>query len=155
MNKWLYELILLLAAAATFISLLRHLPLQNVLLASGIIGVISWVMEMVKTRLLVGGVESQILWTVPILWIVLIINSRGVARLILRRWRQDRFYGFGVIGVALLLAVIFDLALEWQFAHRLIDWKTTVISGVTALLSLFLATPTLLSKGARPMTKSE
>ena len=153
MNTWYYELSLLLAAAATLGGLARRLPLQNVLLASCIIGLIAAALERLRTRFLGGATDGLFLWTLPMLWLVLIINSRRLARFILRRWRQSRLYGFAVIGVASILAVLFDLALEWQFAIRVIDWRNAVFSALIALLSLFLATPALLDKSA--MTKSE
>ncbi len=38
-------------------------------------------------------------WTLPLLWIVTVLNSRGVARLVLRPWRKIRAYGFWLIGL--------------------------------------------------------
>jgi len=49
--------------------------------------------------------------------VVTILNSRGVARLILRPWRKTRRYGFWLIGLTAALALVFDLGLE-PFATR-------------------------------------
>ena len=144
MHTWLH-LGLLLAVAITLVSLARRLPLQNVVLAICIIGGIAWSMEALRTSSPGISGERQI-WITPMLWIVLIINSRDVARLILRRWRHGYCYGFGVIGLAFILASALDLGFEWKFAHRHIDWKDIGFSALTALISLISATPALLSK---------
>jgi uncharacterized membrane protein len=51
-------------------------------------------------------------WPVPFLWIVVVVNGRGVARLIMRPWRKTNYYGFWVIGLTCVLAVLLDLSLE-------------------------------------------
>ena len=56
-------------------------------------------------------------WPITALWIIAILNSRGVARLILRPWRKIRTYGFWLIGITAVLTVLFDVALE-PFATR-------------------------------------
>jgi uncharacterized membrane protein len=57
-------------------------------------------------------------WTVPLLWIVVVVTGRAVARLIMRPWRKTNYYGFWVIGLTGTLAALFDLGLE-PFATRL------------------------------------
>ena len=51
-------------------------------------------------------------WALPLVWIVAVLNSRGVARLILRPWRKIHGYGFWLIGVTAVLTMLFDCALE-------------------------------------------
>ena len=53
----------------------------------------------------------------PLIWVVVILNSRGVARLILRPWRKIRNYGFWLIGLTAALTMLFDLAFD-PFASR-------------------------------------
>ena len=146
MHGWLYDLGVLLAAAMTLVCLARRLPLQNVLLASCIIGGIAWSMAALKTCLPAVHVQPKPSWIFPVLSIVLIINSRTVARSILHGSRRSRFYGFGVIGVALILATTLQLILEWEFTSRPIDWRNAAFSALTALLSLLFCTPTLINK---------
>src|SRR5947209_4431664 len=117
-DKRLYDLGVLLAVAMTFVWLARRLPLQNVLLASCIIGGIAGSMEALNTCLPGLRTEPKSYRTFLMLWIVLIINSRSVARLILRRYSRNGFYGFIVIGLALILAMTLQLVLEWEFASR-------------------------------------
>ena len=98
----------------------------------------------------------------PFLWIVIILNSRGVARLILRPWRKLRIYGYWLIGITTVLTLIFVLGLE-PFATRLrhywlwsptklpVNWYGTPLSDflgwlVTALLILAFSTPSLMKK---------
>jgi len=56
-------------------------------------------------------------WSLPVIWIVAVLNSRGVARLILRPWRKIHSFGFWLIGLTVCLTVIFDIALD-PFASR-------------------------------------
>jgi hypothetical protein len=58
----------------------------------------------------------------PFIWAVAVLNSRGVARLILRPWRKTTKYGLWVIGLACVLTVIFDFNLEpFAGAQFLVD----------------------------------
>ena len=98
----------------------------------------------------------------PFIWIVALLNSRGVARLILRPWRKLRVYGFWLIGLTTILTVLFDLGLEpfatrfqhywlWRPTKLPIDWYGAPLSNflgwiVTALLALAFATPSLINK---------
>ena len=101
-------------------------------------------------------------WAAPMIWVVVILNSRGVARLMLRPWRKIRAYGFWVIGLTTLLAALFDLGLE-PFATRVKGfwfWSPTKLPfgwygaplvnfigwALTTLLILAFATPSLIDK---------
>src|SRR5437899_7727823 len=120
---WLEGLFWLLAAATSLLGLARRLPEQNVFMAAMLIAAISFTIAIVaeKTRVpfgprgytdALGGKISGVPWPMPLLWLVVIVNSRGVARLILRPWRKTTYYGFWVIGLASLLAVLLDTGLE-------------------------------------------
>jgi uncharacterized membrane protein len=66
---------------------------------------------------------------VPLLWIVAIFNSRGVARLMLRPWRRVKNYGFLLMGLTTALTLAFDVALEpFARAKHLWLWHPTKIS---------------------------
>jgi len=117
-------LLLLLATWSTLAALVRQLPAQNALLAATIIALIGgaahWVG--VKSGVPFGpfmfGPEigwkllNTLPWTMPLLWVVAVLNSRGVARLVLRPWRKIRAYGFWLIGLTALFTMLFDGALE-------------------------------------------
>lgn len=165
---------LIIAVVTTLASLSGRLPLQNVLLASFIIGVISGGIELLSatTGLPFGPVVysrdagpqlfNSLPWAIPLIWIVALLNSRGVARLILRPWRKLRVYGFWLIGLTTILAVLFDCGLEpfatrfqhywlWRPTKLPIDWYGAPLSNflgwlVTALLALAFATPSLINK---------
>ncbi|HVV01658.1 MAG TPA: carotenoid biosynthesis protein [Verrucomicrobiae bacterium] len=167
-------LLLLLGAAATVATLCRRLPAQNVLLASAIILLISAGVHGFGSMtgmpfgpylyMREAGPELfRILpWAVPFLWLIALLNGRGVARLIVRPWRKTRNYGFWVIGIAVLLVVIFDLGLEpfaarvrrywvWGPSHAGLywygaPWLNFVGWALTALLILAFATPSLINK---------
>jgi uncharacterized membrane protein len=101
-------------------------------------------------------------WPVPLIWVVMLLNARGVARLILRPWRQNPIYGLWVIGVSAVLVVLLDFELE-PFATQVMgywSWKPTRIPSdwfstpwvnflgwaVTSLLILAFVTPALINK---------
>src|SRR5206468_2785042 len=69
-------------------------------------------------------------WAVPPVWVVAILSSRGVARLMLRPWRKTKAYGFWSMGVTALLVVLLDFGLE-PFATRVKHywlWNPTKIT---------------------------
>jgi uncharacterized membrane protein len=98
----------------------------------------------------------------PLIWVVVLLNSRGVARLILRPWRKTRTYGFWLIGFTAALTLLFDLALD-PFASRIkhywfwtptkfpLTWQGAPLvnfagwAGVTLLILAFI-TPALINK---------
>ena len=126
--RWLEGLFWLLAAVTSLLGLARRLPEQNLFMATTLITAISFIITVIaeKTRVpfgprgytdALGGKVFGVPWPMPLLWLVVVVNSRGVARLILRPWRKTTYYGFWVIGLAGMLAVLFDASLE-PFATR-------------------------------------
>jgi uncharacterized membrane protein len=171
--RWLEGLFWLLAAATSLLGLARRLPEQNLFVAAAFIAAISLTIVIVGEKTSVpfgprvyadwlGGKIFGVPWPMPLLWLVVVVNSRGVARLILRPWRKTTYYGFWVIGLAGLLAMLFDTGLE-PFATRVRHywvWETNVnVPGwysapwvnslgwfVTALGILGFTTPWLINK---------
>jgi len=172
--EWPYALLISLAAASTLTGLSRRLPMQNVIGAALIIAFMGGAAHVIgeMTAMPFGpfvfGPEAgpklfkTLPWAVPLLWVFAILNSRGVARLILRPWRKTRTYGFWVIGCTTVLVALFDLALD-PFASRVnhywfwtptkfpVTWLGAPLVNffswaVVALLMLTLVTPILINK---------
>jgi len=172
------EAVLVFAVMLTsLVWLARQLPLQNVLLAAGIIALIGGGIHTIGaiTAIPFGPFSytdsagprffNTLAWPVPLLWIIVILNSRGVARLMLRPWRRVRNYGFWVIGITIALTVLFDLALEpfaaavkrywlWHPTRLPLKWGGAPVTNylgwlVTALLILAFTTPALIDKRRR------
>jgi uncharacterized membrane protein len=173
-SNWLEAALLVLAAIGTLAALARQLPAQNVLLAAGIIALIGGGAHLIGAK---SGIPfgpflfgSEIGWkffgalpcAIPLLWVVAVLNSRGVARLVLRPWRKIRSYGFWLIGLTALFTMLFDCALEPFAAHARHYWIWTAgsvsltpsgapISNsvgwfIVTLLMLAFATPVLINK---------
>ncbi|MEJ0088919.1 MAG: carotenoid biosynthesis protein [Limisphaerales bacterium] len=136
-SNWPEALLLLVATFSTLAALARQLPVQNVLLAAFIIALIGSALHVlgVKSGIPFGpfifGPEigerlfNMLPWATPLLWIVVVLNSRGVARLVLRPWRKMRTYGFWLIGMTALFTMLFDCALEPFAAHVKHYWIWT------------------------------
>jgi uncharacterized membrane protein len=122
-SNWPEAALLVLAATGTLAALARQLPSQNVLLAAGIIALIGGAAHWLgaKSGIPFGSFSflfDKLPWAMPLLWVVAVLNSRGVARLILRPWRKIRSYGFWLIGLTALFTMLFDCALEPFATHR-------------------------------------
>lgn len=171
---WLAALLVFTAGVTTLVSVSRQLPVQNVLLAAAIIAAIAGTSQAfgVITGIPFGPylyteaagpkLFKVLPWSIPVIWIIVLLNARGVARLILRPWRKSRLYGFRLIGVTAVLAVVFDLGLEafatrvngfwlWQPTKLPLAWLGTPPSNflgwlVTALLVLAFVTPVMINK---------
>ena len=166
-------LILVAALVATLLAMIRNLPAQNVIPAALLIVFISGVIETlgVKTGIPFGPffytetLGPQLFhllpWPVPVIWVVVILNSRGVARLILRPWRKLPNYGYWSIGLTCLLVVLCDASLEpfarvnhywiWQTSKKIpawygAPWVNFVAWGTVTLLILGFITPWLINK---------
>lgn len=170
-------LLVITTALATLMSLARQIPGHKVLLAGVIVGVAGGIAHAVgvKTSIPFGPfVYSEnigpkffgmVAWPLPALWIIIVLNARGVARMILKPWRKTKTYGFWVIGVATALVVLLDLALE-PFATRVshfwlwlptkfpVTWHGMPLINslgwaLVSLLMFAFATPFLINKSSR------
>jgi len=166
-------LIWFMAATTSVVGLARRLPEQNIIASATLIGAIALGISVVseKTgvpfgpRTYTATLGAKILavpWSIPLLWLVVIINARGVARLIMRPWRKTSYYGFRVIGLSGLLAVLFDAGLEpfaaragrywfWTTHTIVLNWYSAPWANflgwfVTVLAILGFATPWLINK---------
>jgi putative membrane protein len=178
-THWPDGLLLVTAAAATLAALSLQLPAQSVVLAAVLIGLFAGIAQFIgaATAIPFGPIVYNkqhignflfytLPWVVPVIWVIVILNSRGVARLMLRPRRRSANYGLWVIGLTILLAVLFDLSLE-PFATQVKEywsWKPTKIPSdwystpwvnflgwaVTSLLILLFVTPVLINKSPLP-----
>jgi putative membrane protein len=171
---WLEALLLLLTAAGTVTALARRLPLQNVLLAAFVIAAIGGAAHALGamtgipfgpfTFSTAAGEKlfKTLPWNIPLIWVAAILNSRGVARLILRPWRKIDTYGFWLMGLTAALTVLFDFAFE-PFASRVkhywlwtptkfpATWQGAPLSNflgwlVVSLLIVIFIAPSLINK---------
>jgi uncharacterized membrane protein len=134
---WVEGLLPIAAVATTLVGLRRTLPLQNVLAIAVLIAGFAYVVTAlcVRTGLPFGPIAfldadanpllGTVPWWIPALWLVVMVNARGVARLVLHRWRTSRNYGLWVIGVTCALVVVFDLGLEPFAIHTRYYWLWT------------------------------
>jgi uncharacterized membrane protein len=133
--RWFDGLAVAITTASTLLGLMERLPVQNALWAGALIGTLAVIIETLQAtshvpfgpRQFADGLGSLAFgvlpWPIPFVWICLLLNSRGVARLMLRPWRADRHYGYWVIGLAGLLTVLLALGLE-PFATRVQHYWT-------------------------------
>jgi uncharacterized membrane protein len=171
---WPGAVLLVLAVVGTIAALSRHLPLQNILFAASFIGLAAGAADWLdwKTGIPFGAFTPgqntgpklfhALPWAMPVIWILAILNSRGVARLVLRPWRKTRAYGFWLIGVTTVLTVLFDLAFDpfaskvkhywyWEPTKLSLSWQGAPLVNffgwlVVTLLILAFVTPMLINK---------
>jgi uncharacterized membrane protein len=171
---WPEALLILLATISTLAALARQLPLQNVLLAAVVIALVGGAVHALgaTTGIPFGPFQfgpkagpqlfQTLPWAMPLIWVVAVLNSRGVVRLILRPWRKLRTYGFWLIGLTAALTMLFDLAFD-PFASRVkhywlwvptkfpLTWQGAPLVNflswaAVTLLMLALVTPALINK---------
>jgi len=173
-SGWPMAALVLCVFFSTLAAASRQLPLQNVLFATVLIAIIGGGISALGTRTgipfgpFIYRTEASpqlfktLPWAIPLLWVVVVLNSRGVARLILRPWRKTRTYGFWLMGLTAGLVVAFDLALEpfasfikrywlWTPTQFPLTWQGAPLAnflawGVVTLLMLAFITPLLINK---------
>jgi uncharacterized membrane protein len=178
--RWPDGLLLVLATVTVLVSLTRQLPGQNVMLAAIIIAFIGGAVQslgaltaipfgpFVYTEHIGQQLFYPLPWAIPLLWITIILASRGVARLALRPWRKTSTYGFRLMALTTALVLLLDLGLEpfavrvkhyWLWSPTKLKWDWYGAPGVnffgwvvTTLLVLAFVTPSLINKrpGSQP-----
>jgi len=110
-------------------------------------------------------IAGKLSWAMPWLWIIVLLNARGVARLMLRPWRKTRPYGFWVIGITTVLVTLLVTALD-PFATRVgqywlwlptrfpvtwfnMPWSNALGWALITLLLLAFVTPLLVNRSSR------
>lgn len=174
---WSEAVLVLTAAMATLAALARILPGQKVLLVTVVISLLGGLVHGLSAKTafpfgpfvysVAAGPQffNALAWPIPLIWIIAILNTRGVAKLMLRPWRKLRSYGFGLIGLTATLVMLFDLALEPFAAHANHYWRWLPTKFpvtwydaplvnflgwlLTALLILVFTTPALTLKTSR------
>jgi uncharacterized membrane protein len=173
-REWTNGLLLIVTAATALTSPARHLPGQNVALASIIILIASAIIVSIGSAssipfgpfIFTADSGPQVFRGLPIaipfVWLIAILTSRGTARLILRPWRKTKNYGFWLMGITALLVALFDFNLE-PYATRVnhfwlwqptkagagwygAPWVNLFSWAMTALLILAFITPSLVNK---------
>lgn len=160
--------LLVLVALSTLAACTRQLPLQNVVLAAFGVAMIGGAASMIGARTGVpfGPVRNlttpqlfNMPWTMPLIWIVVVLNARGVGRLALRPWRKIKTYGYWLIGITAMLATLFEFGLEtfshvrhlWLWPNMRFAWQMAPVSNffswfAITLLILAFVTPVLINK---------
>ena len=177
-TRWPDGLLVALTTATVLASVARQLPGQNVMLAAIIIALIGGAAHTLGalTAIPFGpyvyteNIGQQLFyplpWAIPLMWITIMLASRGVARLMLRPWRNTSNYGFRLIGLTTALVVLLDVGLEpyaarvkhfwlWNPTELRFDWYGAPWVNffgwaVTTLFILVFATPLLINKRPGP-----
>jgi uncharacterized membrane protein len=179
---WPEATLVFTATLTTMVALSRQLSFQNALLAGTIIAGIGTAAHFLAaaTSIPFGPIRftdaagpklfDLVSWAMPMLWIIVVLNSRGVARLILRPWRKIRAYGFWLIGLTVVLTTLLIGALEpfggavkrywlWEPTRLPFTWSGAPITNflgwlVVSLLIMAFAAPALIDKRARPVKRT-
>lgn len=146
--------LILLALAAAILDLNRSLPAQNIATIVVIVILISGLVQIIITRFGVASGENAWLeaFAPPLIWVVNLLNSRSVARLILRPWRNAPNYGLFTLGLTTLFTGISNLGIE--FFGGIQYWAVFFIYAMTAAIALVAITPWLINKKPGPSPAS-
>jgi uncharacterized membrane protein len=174
---WAEALLVVTTTIATIASLARQLPGPKVMIGAAIIAILGGSAHaigasasipfgpFVYTDAIGPRLFGNLAWPMPLLWIIIVLNARGVARLGLKPWRKTKTYGFWVMGVATFLVVLFNLGLEvyaakvarywlwlptkFPFTWHNMPWINSLGWALVSLLMFAFATPFLINKSSR------
>jgi hypothetical protein len=164
--SWLIATVLIAATLTTVISLLRTLPLLNVITAfvlTGLIGALAEFGALHAGFPSLSGAQFHD-FTRPILqhpvvalvWIITLFSSRGSARFILHRAGRKGAHGFRVIGLTSVLTMLFATGVQSVARPSEEPDRTTAqliyaaLWGVVAIITLIITTPWLINKKPSP-----
>jgi hypothetical protein len=162
-SRWWEVPLVSIGLAATWITVSRALPWQNVLSVSAIIGLVATGFEVLTSLFHHSGrlvLNASIIWPAALVWVIAILNARAVARLALVRWRSVPAYGLWLLGLNMLIALGFVIgwrALQAVAGESVASNPLTTIGaqaafgnflqvGATVILAVLLAAPFLVNK---------
>jgi uncharacterized membrane protein len=165
-------IVLLLATlATTLLSLAQSLPAQNILTVAILIAFLSSVLEMMnlKTHFPFGHRDwtndlgprlfHTLPWPLPLIWIIVLLNSRGAARAVLGFLPNFRCFGLWWLALGSIFAAIFAISFEhFAAANHLWLWPDAKVApwynflgyGLVSAVALVLITPWLINKKPGP-----
>src|SRR5579859_297957 len=156
---WMPATLLALGTATTTVHLSRTLPVQNILAAFLLIAILSDLAQLAGLKagcfvaplsyLDASSHKTFNPFLTPLAWVVAILNSRGVARLILRPWRTSPNYGLWGIALTCALVFVLDACLDIADWH-IDDWQATAACLVSTVFIVVLAVPWLINKRPTP-----
>jgi uncharacterized membrane protein len=177
-GHWPEAILLITATAATLSSLARELPLQNMLLAGGLLALAGLGLESLNAALGVpfGRIRfspaagpllfDHVPWCMPFAWVASLLTARGVARFLLAPLRTNPRYGFYVLGLTVLFVSGFNVSFQslavrighywsWSSGPLFRGWVETpgmewLSRAVTTLVTMALVTPILIDKRPTP-----
>ncbi len=177
--QWPEGVLLLLGTATVITTLSRSLPVQNLAGSCAIIGVISALFHYVGalssipfgpytyTRNAGQTLIDPLPGSIPLLWVLIVLCSRGAARSVLRYWRSKPNYGYRLLIATLALILWMDLSLEpfactikgywlWSVTKLPLAWYgAPLVNFLGWLLAggliVAFSTPFLLSKSPAPV----
>jgi hypothetical protein len=147
-----------LASLATLFGLSRWWPSQNIIAIGFLTVAFSSVLEHVLVISTGAAYPDQagksiygVPWTIPLLWLVTLLNGRSVARLVLWPRREKGSYGLWLIVLTALVTALVLLVQE-VVSGRFYNWNIPLeLAGVrliAAVLLLVIIAPFLIPKGA-------
>lgn len=147
-----------LATLATAFGLSRWWPAQNVIAIGFLTIAMSWTLEHFLVSHtdapypeIAGATVYGVPWTLPLLWFVVLLNARSVARLVLWPKREKGSYGLWLLLFTAVMTALIFLVHE-VVSNRFSTWEAPLaLSGVrliAALLFLTIIAPFLIPKGA-------
>ena len=155
LNSTVADLIVLISATMATLQLLgRQLPVQNIAGLVVVIGIFSgallvaanlWNVPLVRPVMNRRFAELPE-WTTPLLWVIALVNSRSMAKIVLRGARKSN-YGWWLIGLSSLLAAGLNFGAG-------MSGRTFSLQFAFASLAFIAATPWFLDKRNVPPTLS-
>jgi hypothetical protein len=173
---WVESMLIVTATCSLIGSLSLELPPQNVLLAAFVMGALGTAVRILESSLSTPFGQLSFLtgarpfffgvsWAVPLLSIVAILVSRGVARVTFQTHRQSSHYGLWVMGLTILLTALFNVSLEtfgsrvghyWRWTETNPEFSRAglllkeLAASLITFITLVLVTPVLIDKKPVP-----
>lgn len=148
-HSWVDGVLLVFGFISTLVFLSRRLPAQN------------WISIAALTALFSGAFEWALSdgefvlppITLPILWVIALLNARGTGQWMLRSWRASWGYGFWLIGITSSLTALFITAisiLSGQIESEDSVWMSLLLRFAVACIILIINTTLLIVKSPTP-----
>jgi len=154
-SSWIVAVASGAVAIVLLLQLARSLPVQNILLITAVLlgaeAALGYFLINLSRTEVTGPLWCYVCGS-ALLWLTVVLGARWLAQIILRPWREEKVYGWWLLGMSGVGAALFQFGWPGLNPDEMdmgVAAELAAIRGVTTIIVLACLTPWLIRKRPR------